>query len=106
MKENRKVERFELHIETLCNVQEKEISDKTPMLLTKNISSSGAYLTTNKPLPVGTDIDLSFVLSQHELSNETRNKKVKIRTSGRVIRTDNGGMAVEFENQYKVSQFE
>ena len=104
MSEKRKVERFELHIEALCKVHDDEIGDKTHTLLTDNISSEGAFLRTTNPFPVGTNIDLNFLLSQEELSNNTNDQKINIWTSGKVIRTDEMGMAVEFEKLYKVSQ--
>ena len=104
MREKRKIERFDLHLETFWNVQNKGIVDKTPVLLTRNISSAGAYLTTTNPLPVGTNMDLKFFLSQPKLSNESKDQKIKIWTRGKVIRTEEGGMAVEFEEQSKVSQ--
>ena len=106
MKEKRKIERFDLHLETFWNVLNKGIVDKTPMLLTRNISSEGAYLTTNNPLPVGTNMDLNFFLSQQGLSKDSKDKKIKIWTRGKVIRTEEGGMAVRFEEQSKVSQLE
>ena len=104
MREKRKVERFELHIETLCKAQDEGIGDETNMLLTNNISSEGAFLRTTNPLPVGTNIDLNFLLSQEELSSNTNDQKINIWTSGKVVRTDEMGMAVEFEKLYKVSQ--
>jgi len=103
MWEKRKVERFDLHIETQWNVLDTEIVEN-PKLITRNISSSGAFLITTNPVPVGTNIELNFFLKQQELSNGTKNRKVAIRTIGKVIRTDEEGMAVEFEKLHKVSQ--
>jgi hypothetical protein len=103
MREKRKVERFDLHIDTLWNVLDTEIVEN-PKLVTRNISSAGAFLITTSPLPVGTDIELNFLLSQQELSNGTKNRNVTIRTIGKVIRTDEEGMAVEFDKLHKVSQ--
>jgi hypothetical protein len=103
MREKRKVERFDLHIDTLWNVLDTEMVEN-PKLVTRNISSAGAFLITNSPLPVGTDIELNFLLSQEELSNGTKNRKVTIRTVGKVIRADEEGMAVEFDKLHKVSQ--
>jgi PilZ domain len=103
MREKRKVERFDLQIDTLWNVQNIETVEN-PMLVTRDISSTGAFLTTTDPLPVGTDIELNFLLSPQELSNGTKNRKVTIRTFGKVIRTDEEGMAVQFEKFHKISQ--
>jgi len=104
MKEKRKIQRFDLHLETFWNVLNKGIVDNTPMLLTRNISSAGAYLATPNPLPIGTSMDLNFFLSQHEMTKGSKDQKIKIWTRGKVIRTEKGGMAVKFEEQSKVSQ--
>ena len=105
MKEKRKIQRFDLHLETFWNVHNKEgVVDKNSMLLTRNISSAGAYLATPNPLPVGTSMDLSFFLSHQEWSKGPKDQKIKIWTRGKVIRKEKGGMAVEFEEQSKVSQ--
>jgi hypothetical protein len=102
MREKRKVGRFDLHIETLWHIPDKV--NENPMLITRDISSTGAFLATTDPLPVGTNIELIFLLRQEGFSNGSKARKVTIRTIGKVIRTDNEGMAVEFEKLHKISQ--
>jgi hypothetical protein len=104
MKEKRKVERFNLNIETILNVHTKKIMGKNPMLLSRDISSAGVFLETDNPLPIGMKVDLDFLLSQNHLGNGSSDKKIKINTTGFVIRKDDQGMAIEFEKMYKISQ--
>jgi hypothetical protein len=105
MREKRKVDRFDLHIETILNVQDEAIMDKVPILLTRNISCSGVFLTTSNPLPIDTRVDLDLLLNQNELdSGSSKNKRINISTSGKVVRTNGQGMAVEFDKLYKISK--
>ncbi len=106
MREKRKVDRFDLHIETILNVQDEAIMDKVPILLTRDISCTGVFLTTNNPLPIDTKVDLQLLLNQHELSSQSKDKRTNISTSGKVVRTNEQGMAVEFDKLYKVSNLE
>jgi hypothetical protein len=104
MREKRKVERFNLQIETILNVQNEAIMDKAPILLTRDISCTGVFLTTSNPLPIETRVDLDFLLNQNELeSGSSKDKRINISTSGKVIRTDEQGMAVKFDKLYRIS---
>ena len=103
--EKRKVERFDLQIETHLQVQGEGIIDSNKQLISRDISSDGVFLTTNNPLPVGTIVDLNFLLNLDELNGNLKSKAVNISTSGMVIRTDTQGFAVQFDKQHKVSAF-
>jgi hypothetical protein len=103
--EKRKVERFDLQVEAELHVQDESIMDKSQLLYTRDISSNGVFLLTRNPLPVGTLVDLNFLLNLHELNGTLKNKAINISTSGKVIRTDGQGFAVQFEKQHKVSEF-
>ena len=103
--EKRKVERFDLHLETMLQVKSAESKDKSKRLISRDISSDGVFLETGDPLPVGTEVDLNFLLSLNKLNSHLKNKTVKISTSGRVIRADEQGFAVQFDKQHKVSEF-
>ena len=107
MKEKRKVDRFDLHIETILNVQDEAIMDKVPILFTRDISCAGVFLTTSNPLPIDTRVDLELLLNQNELNKGTsKDKRINISTSGKVVRTNEQGMAVQFDKLYKVSSLE
>ena len=104
MREKRKVERFNLHIKTILNVQDEAIMDKARILFTRDISCAGVFLTTSNPLPIDTRVDLDFLLNQNELdSGSPKDERININTSGKVVRTNEQGMAVEFDKLYKVS---
>ena len=106
MREKRKVERFDLHIETIMFRMKQYLMDKAPRLLTRDISCTGVFLTTSNPLPVETRVDLDFLINQNDLeSGSSKDKRTNISTSGKVIRTDEQGMAVEFDKLYRISNF-
>ena len=103
MKEKRKVERFDLQTETIVNVQNEAIMDKIPILISRDISCSGVFLTTENPLPINTMINLDILLNHHKLSSGSKEKRINISTSGKVVRKDDQGMAVKFDELFKVS---
>jgi len=104
MMEKRSVERFDLEIETLLHVRNEAITDIPPVLFSRDISCAGVFLVTDNPLPIGTSLDLNLLLSTHELGNKPKDERINLSTSGRVIRTDEQGMAVEFDKLFKISQ--
>jgi len=97
MIEKRKVERFDLHVETILHFHGEGIVERTTRLISRDISNDGVFLMTNSPLPIGTKVDLIFKINLQQLNINSNNKKANINTSGRVIRTDEQGFAVEFE---------
>lgn len=103
MREKRKVERFDLQIKTMLNVLDESIVDKTLILLSRDISCHGVYLTIENPLPINTRLDLNVLLNRHELSSQSNEKRYNISTSGKVVRINEQGMAVEFDKLSKVS---
>ena len=105
MNEKRKVERFDLHVETMLQVKDEGLMDRNQRLISRDISSDGVFLETTNPLPVGTEVDLNFLLSLNKLNSYLKNKVVNISTSGKVIRIDEQGFAVQFDKQHKVSEF-
>ena len=79
-----------------------------------NISSSGVLITTDKPLPIASKVDLEFYISIAELkklkfilSLETlrklEGKHTWVKTTGVVIRHQADGMAVIFDDDYQLS---
>jgi hypothetical protein len=112
MKEKRKFERFDLHIETMLNIRDEAererlpmllSRDRLPVLLSRDISCAGVFLLTERPLPIGTPLHLNLLLSQHELGSKSKDERINISTSGKVVRTDDQGMAIAFDKLYKIS---
>ena len=92
--EKREVQRFDLRLHTV--LQELENRAGQLELYTRDISSDGAFLCMDNPLPPDTSVELTFFLPVR--------KKIrsKIQTNGRVIRSDKDGMAVRFEANYQI----
>jgi hypothetical protein len=98
--ENRSVERFELDLKAfVCVSDEADKSDPLAMQ-TRDISTNGAYLLTENPLPVGTKVKVDMILSLDELKK--LGGKALIKTSGEVLRTESEGMAICFERKSKI----
>ena len=103
--EKRRVERFDLQIKTMLNVRDTATPHNLSVLFSRDISCDGVFLLTETPYPVGTNLDLNFLLTHPELGSKSRDEGINLKTRGKVIRTDYQGMAVEFDKQYKISQF-
>ena len=102
MVNRRKLERFDLQLQTLVSAYRKGCAPETMNLLTTNISSNGAFLRTNQFLPIGTKVRLDLVLSLDELK-KVKGKRTLIEVSGEVIRNESQGMAVRFAEDCKIS---
>lgn len=103
VKERRKLQRFDLEvpakIEVMDSGQEKEIVN----LLTSNICSGGAFFHTPEPLPEGTQVRLDLVLpldKLRELKNDSKHAYIKV--TGTVLRSESTGMAICFNEDYKI----
>jgi hypothetical protein len=102
--EKRKMERFDLEIPIYLSVADKSNKHESLKFITTNICSAGAFFKTEKPLSVGTDVKLDIILPLDKL-HELGDKKSSIKVSGSVIRTDQQGMAICFDKNYKISSY-
>ena len=79
-----------------------------------NISSGGIFITTPKPLPIASRVNLEILITFQDLKKlrvivplkalrRFQGKPVWIQASGVVIRHDAEGMAVIFDNDYQLS---
>ena len=92
--EKREVQRFDLRLQTV--IQKLENRANQFELYTRDISSDGAFLCIDQPLPLDTPVELTFFLP---VKQQIRSK---IHTNGRVIRSESEGMAVRFESEYQI----
>ena len=100
-KGRRKVERFALELPS--QIMAIEDSDQEILkLLTRDVSAGGAFFYTDKPLPVGTEVKIDLVLPLSELK-KLESSKALIKVSGEVIRSEEQGMAVCFNEDYQLS---
>ena len=101
IQEKRKMERFELRIFSKIRLKSNWHNIDTIELNTKNICANGAYFKTSNPLPVGTPVSLSMKLEINSELKPTSNL-MSVEVSGKVIRSEKDGMAIRFENSYKM----
>ncbi|MBS0012539.1 MAG: PilZ domain-containing protein [Desulfobacterales bacterium] len=99
MDEKRALQRFALELPvrmvSTANGREKIT------LFTSNICSIGAFIRADQPYPVGTDLEMEiFLLS------DLPGKDDVIQVRGRVVRTEDAGMAVCFDETYQIQPCE
>ena len=100
--DRRKIERFSLELPTYLSIVDRNKKTKSLELITSNICSGGAYFKTEKPLSVETDVKLDIILPLGKFNN-VKGKISHIEVSGSVIRTDQQGMAICFDKNYKIT---
>ena len=66
-------------------------------LVTKDISGGGAYFRTLKPLGTGTIVKMELLLPIVNRAGKKTRDMSRTAVRGRVVRTESGGMAVEFD---------
>jgi hypothetical protein len=94
VQEKRAVQRFDLRLHAV--LQELEHRGNQLELYTRDISSDGAYLCMERPLPPDTPVELTFFLPVQQKIRS------KIQTNGRIIRSEDEGIAVRFESDYQI----
>jgi len=97
--EKREMERFDLELPTRLHVEDETGEQRTIEHKTKNISSNGAFIDTDSPFAVGTEVKLNITVPIDKLK-DLGGKRSKIEVSGSVVRTDNEGMAICFNKNF------
>ena len=72
------------------------------VLQTIDICAGGALLQTGGGLPLGTEISMDLILPLDRFK-EIKSKKTLIEVRGKVIRNQENGVAVCFDNEYRIS---
>lgn len=112
--ESRQHERFSVRIKT--KVSAETLSGKTPIMefRTANISSGGAFIETDNPLPLVSKVRLEFLLSLEDLqalkfvlSLDTlkawNGNRLWVSATGIVLRCQEDGMGIMFDENYQIS---
>jgi len=97
--ERREMERFSLEIPALISMVNRSGHPKAFETMTNNICAGGAFFITDTPMSVGTDVKMDLILSV----KADKAKKARIDVAGRVIRTNEHGIAVCFDKKYNIS---
>jgi len=99
--ERRKIERFTFGLPARLSAGPRD-SAKTFELKTRDISAGGAFLYTRTPLPIGSKVSVEIVLPLDQLKTLV-GKRSSVSVMGQVVRKDDQGMAVRFEESYRIS---
>jgi hypothetical protein len=102
MRENRKMQRFELVLPAKVETVQPNLKDtEVREFLTDNVSAGGAFFHTDMPLPAGTAVKIDLILPLDKLK-KISGKKAYIKVFGKVLRSDGKGMAVQFNKRYEI----
>ena len=106
MEEKRKYERFDLSLPAEIEViKQGQESKKTRLsLLTRDISSGGAFFHTLRPLPKGTAVKLNLVLGMAKV-RKVKTNLAHLLAVGMVLRTEAEGMAIQFAKDYRFKPY-
>ena len=104
MEERRKLERFELNVPARVLVESGMHKRAEYDLITRDVSSAGAFLFSTQPLPEGVNVKMEFLISLDTLQKFAGEKsRAKVRVRGQVIRSDSDGIAIRFDSKYKIT---
>lgn len=114
-RERRIQERFSLNLKARISCQ---FFDEAPTdsieTVAANISAGGAFLQTRQTLPLSSKVQIEFILSFEDLKRlkfilsmstllSTSGKDVWVKASGIVIRQEDHGVAVIFDQNYQLT---
>ena len=99
--EKRKVERFDLQLEAYVSFPGETSQADMGNLVTRDISMNGVFLITDRPLLVGPKVNVDMILTLGGKKKQD-SQQAWIKASGKVLRTDNQGMAVGFDEQSRI----
>jgi hypothetical protein len=100
--EKREMERFSLKLPALLSLTDENEKQRAFEFMISNICAGGAFFKTDHPLSVGTDVKMDLILPLDRLKKFGR-KRSRIDVSGSVIRTNDKGMAVCFDKNFRIS---
>ncbi len=104
MEKRRQFERFALELPAKLEVEATAQKDEPSSLKTSNISAGGAFFHTARPLSEGTKVKLNIILAIDKLKKLT-GSQCHIKVKGEVVRSDEKGMAIRFQGNYKMIPF-
>jgi hypothetical protein len=103
MHEMRSMKRFGLKLKVRVALKSNGKDRKWLDAMTTNISAAGAFLRIRDPFPIGSRLEFEAVLPLGDKNSEVKDSLVRI--SGVVIRREEAGMAICFDNGYEILPF-
>jgi len=95
------MDRYSLELPAWISVNDGSDKPLTIEVRTRNICAGGAFVQTEQPLPVETEITMDLILPLDKLQ-KMGGRRSRIDVSGSVIRTEAEGMAVSFFKNYRI----
>ncbi len=103
--ERRRLSRFDLEMPVAVSVLDKSYEVLEVLEYTiRDISAGGTYLQNRKAFATGTPVEVSFFLPVG-VQEKIKSKKSHVRVSGLVVRVDQRGMGVCFDEDYEIEPF-
>ena len=103
MSERRELERYDLATPAKVIVNRSKGKKEVLSLHTRDLSSKGAFIVTDEPVEEGASLSLEFVLPMEKLMSLIDMKsKVRLEVKGTVVRSTGDGIAVSFNENYKI----
>ena len=105
MIENRKMERYSLNLKAKITLSDGDGKDEevTSEVITRDVSSMGAFFLTAAPFPVGSSVKVDMLLQVQQKVARCLTRPL-LKMTGRVIRSESDGMAVCFNANYRFAQ--
>jgi hypothetical protein len=98
----RTMERYDLKMPANLTFEGEAGKQSFLKMMTKNICSGGALLETSSSLPLGTEVKIDLVLPLEQFKNLDA-PKAHIAVSGEVIRSGKSGLAICFNEHFRIS---
>jgi hypothetical protein len=103
MVERRKFERYELKVPAKVETLARTAGRRKLSLRTANVCAGGAYFCTPYTLTEGTKVRLEIVLTFNGKKNPGETRNASVRILGTVMRSQKGGMAIRFSEDYDIT---
>jgi len=103
MVERRKFERYDLAVPVKIETLARTAKKRKISLKTANVCAGGAYFRTDAALTEGTKVRLDLLLSYDSLGTARSSRSTRIRILGTVTRSQQGGMAIRFSEDYVIA---
>ena len=104
IKENRKIERYSLHVPIVINTLDNK-QERLDNITTRDISSGGVFIESdNLDLNPGSKVHVEMVLTVEKLKELFKvSNKVILEVDGLITRATSHGIAVKFTNDYSIT---
>ena len=79
--------------------------DRPNYMIADNICAGGVFLKTDSPLDLDTRVRVDFFLVVRDRSSRPKKRVSLVEVGGKVIRIEKGGMAVQFDSNYRIRPF-